>query len=124
MRSASAFFRPSRSPFGSKAVLGSDPANNWSRMASGMRGSLRLGMVVLLPPHHSRPNTKFRIVPFPPASPPQRSEPSPLSGQRRIVHHPCLPWQWVTHERRDSIHANAPTPTATVAAIYEQVTVA
>src|SRR4051812_48162775 len=55
MRSASAFFRPSRSPFGSKAVFGSAPAKSWSRMASGIWGSLRLGMVRLLSTHHARP---------------------------------------------------------------------
>src|SRR3954451_3280080 len=32
-------------------------------MASGIRGSLRLGIVGLLSTHHARPNTKFRIVP-------------------------------------------------------------
>src|SRR3954463_2105204 len=62
MRSASAFFRPSRRPFGSKAVFGSAPANSWSRMASGIGGSLRLGMVGLLSTHHARLHTKFRIV--------------------------------------------------------------
>src|SRR3954466_9726018 len=55
MRSASAFFRPSRRPFGSKAVFGSAPAKSWSRMASGIHGSLRLGMVGLLRPVHAHP---------------------------------------------------------------------
>src|SRR3954468_6052476 len=55
MRSASAFFRPSRRPFGSKAVFGSAPARSWPRMASGIGGSLRLGMVGLLSTHHARP---------------------------------------------------------------------
>ena len=32
-------------------------------MASGIRGSLRLGMVGLLCSHHAQPRTKFLIVP-------------------------------------------------------------
>src|SRR4051794_10514131 len=67
-RSASAFFRPSRRPFGSKAVLGSAPASSWSRIASGIRGSLRRGMSGLLRSHHARPYTKF------PPGPPDTDE--------------------------------------------------
>src|SRR4051812_47825889 len=62
-RSASAFFRPSSRPFGSKAVFGSAPASSWSRIASGIRGSLRLGMSGLLRSYHARPHTKFPTGP-------------------------------------------------------------
>src|SRR4051795_7872290 len=64
-RSASAFFRPSRRPFGSKAVFGSAPASSWSRIASGIFGSLRRGMPGLLRSHHARPHTKFPAGPTP-----------------------------------------------------------
>src|SRR3954449_9054100 len=69
-RSASAFFSPSSRPFGPKAVFGSAPASSWSRIASGIRGSLRLGMSGLLRSYHARPHTKF---PTGPALPPGRS---------------------------------------------------
>src|SRR4051812_34883980 len=62
-RSASAFFSPSSRPFGSKAVFGSAPASSWSRIASGIRGSLRLGMSGLLRSYHARPHTKFPTGP-------------------------------------------------------------
>src|SRR4051812_15776627 len=62
-RSASAFFSPSSRPFGSKAVFGSAPASSWSRIASGIRGSLRRGMSGLLRSHHARPHTKFPTGP-------------------------------------------------------------
>src|SRR6516225_6746314 len=54
-RSARAFFRSSSSPLGSKTVFGSAPASNWLRTASGMRGSLRRGIVGLL---RSEPTAK------------------------------------------------------------------
>src|SRR4051812_7725353 len=63
MRSASAFFRPSRRPFGSNAVFGSAPARSWSRMASGILSSLRRGMLGLLRSHHARSHTKFPTGP-------------------------------------------------------------
>src|SRR5215217_6089502 len=62
-RSARAFFRPSRRPFGSNAVCGSAPASSWSRRASGIFGSLRRGMSGLLRSYHARPHTKFPIGP-------------------------------------------------------------
>src|SRR4051795_1523498 len=65
-RSASAFFSPSSRPFGSKAVFGSAPASSWSRIASGIRGSLRLGMSGLLRSSHARPHTKFPTGPVRP----------------------------------------------------------
>src|SRR4051794_32555276 len=68
-RSASAFFRPSSRPFGSKAVFGSAPASSWSRIASGIRGSLRLGMSGLPRSYHARPHTQF------PTGPPARERP-------------------------------------------------
>src|SRR5690242_2401469 len=63
-RSASAFFSSSSRPFGSKAVFGSAPASSWSRMASGILGSLRRGMSGLLRSHHARPHTKFPTGPL------------------------------------------------------------
>src|SRR3954468_4571713 len=62
-RSARPFLSPSSRPFGSKAVFGSAPASSWSRIASGIRGSLRLGMSGLLRSHHARPHTKFPTGP-------------------------------------------------------------
>src|SRR5437762_4003606 len=70
-RSAKAFFKSSSRPSGSKAVLASAPASNWSRRASGIRGSLRRGMGGLLCSHHAQPRTKFLTVP--PKFSPQRS---------------------------------------------------
>src|SRR4051794_21283249 len=62
-RSAKAFFRPSSRPFGSNAAFGSAPASSWSRMASGILGSLRRGMSGLLRSYHARPHTKFPTGP-------------------------------------------------------------
>src|SRR4051794_6199036 len=87
-RSASAFFRPSSRPFGSKAVFGSAPARSWSRIASGIRGSLRLGMLGFLPAHHARPYTEFLTVPLGPSiidhRTLQRSGPLPLAFLRGV----------------------------------------
>src|SRR3954468_16112251 len=83
-RSASAFFSPSSRPFGSKAAFGSAPASSWSRIASGIRGSLRLGMSGLLRSYHARPHTKF---PTGPAQDRQRARQAaqvrPAGGQGR-----------------------------------------
>src|SRR3954469_4638383 len=79
-RSASAFFSPSSRPFGSKAVFGSAPANSWSRIASGILGSLRLGMSGLLRSHHARPYTEF------PAGPPADEPPARVALGRLRSH--------------------------------------
>src|SRR3954464_13804477 len=65
-RSARAFCKSSINPLGSRAVLGSAPANSWSRTASGIRGSLRRGMGGLLRSDHAQPRTKFPTVPYEP----------------------------------------------------------
>ncbi|WP_237182712.1 integrase core domain-containing protein, partial [Roseomonas marmotae] len=41
----------------------SAPANNWSRIASGIRGSFRRAMGGLLCPHYAPPHTKFLTLP-------------------------------------------------------------
>ena len=50
-------------------------------MASGIRGSLRLGMVGLLCPHHAQPRTKLLTIPRPSAERPRPSR--RYSGPRR-----------------------------------------
>ncbi|WP_207451535.1 hypothetical protein, partial [Roseomonas marmotae] len=42
----------------------SAPANNWSRIASGIRGSFRRAMGGLLCPHYAPPHTKFLTLPL------------------------------------------------------------
>src|SRR4051812_10012717 len=102
-RSASAFFSPSSRPFGSKAVLGSAPASSWSRIASGIRGSLRLGMSGLLRSYHARPHTKFPTGPLPAGTTAYRDQPclwpaGPLPRQLR----PGTVWNapWVAIDAR------------------------
>src|SRR3954447_12748310 len=114
-RSASAFFSPSSRPFGSKAAFGSAPASSWSRIASGIRGSLRLGMSGLLRSYHARPHTKFPTgprVPRPGAGHgrrlvPQAAEPPRLgpAADLGVRHHlPAPPDQLPLRPRLAAIH--------------------
>ena len=61
-RSVSAFFSESSKPPWSKAALAAPPASSWSRIASGIAGSLRQGIIGLLLSLYARPHTKFLTV--------------------------------------------------------------
>src|SRR5512143_2324132 len=58
-RSASARFRSSSRPFGSRAAFGSAPPSSSSSRASEIQGALRRAMGDLLSSHDARPYTEF-----------------------------------------------------------------
>src|SRR5512143_3784608 len=77
-RSASARFRSSSRPFGSRAAFGSAPPSSSSSRASEIRGALRRAMGNLLSSHYARPYTECLTLP------PVR-RPSPASPDQVLI---------------------------------------